>query len=257
VPCHSARRGLAIDGAMAVHGSRGQGVCRHAAREIAEYRLGPRTEVAGLPGGCIQRDRDTEPMRGSWVHIGRLWTNGEPFLAVDAALRDAWHGCSNDDEFDQLVELGPENTSIPVGAGRAVLVGGDGVVRDDSWIEVFEAASGLVAIVQAAGPDYPGALARALDHPDAEDECSRPRTPRTRPPAARRRRVHVAAGPPRPSRRCPSRRCRSGGSRCSRCAARSRAAHRRSVTTGRGRSPRPASPPAPARRRARGPGAGR
>jgi hypothetical protein len=127
------------------------------------------SNAAGPPGGCI--DRDTEAMRGSWAHIGRLWTNGEPFLAVDAALRDAWHGFSNDDEFDQLVELGPENTSIPVGAGRAVLVGGDGVVRDDSWIEVFEAASGLVAIVQAAGPDYPGVLARALDHPDAEDEA--------------------------------------------------------------------------------------
>jgi hypothetical protein len=108
-------------------------------------------------------------MRGSWVHIGRLWTNGEPFLAVDAALRDAWHGFSND-EFDQIVELGLEDTSVPVGDGRAVIVGADGVVRDDSWIEVFEAASGLLAIVQASGPDYPDVLARALDHPDAEDE---------------------------------------------------------------------------------------
>jgi hypothetical protein len=108
-------------------------------------------------------------MQDSWVHVGRLWTNGEPFLAVDAALRDAWHGFSND-EFDQIVELGPQDTSIPVGAGRAVLVGGDGVVRDDSWIEVFEAASGLVAIVQASGPNYPDVLAIALDYPDAEDE---------------------------------------------------------------------------------------
>ena len=42
-------------------------------------------------------------------------------------------------------------TSIPVDAGRAVFVA-DGVVRDDSWMEVFEAASGLAAIVQASGP---------------------------------------------------------------------------------------------------------
>jgi hypothetical protein len=104
-----------------------------------------------------------------WLHVGRLWTNGEPFLALDAALRDAWHGFS-DDEFDQVVGLGLQETSITVGAGRAVLVGGDGVVRDDSWIEVFEAASGRVALVQASGPDYPAVLAGALGYPDGEDE---------------------------------------------------------------------------------------
>ena len=103
------------------------------------------------------------------MHVGRLWTNGEPFLAVDAALRDAWHG-SSDDDFEQVVELGPEDTGVPVGAGRAVLVGGDGVVRDDSWIEVFVAASGVVAIVQAAGPDYRRALAGALEYPDDKDD---------------------------------------------------------------------------------------
>src|SRR6266496_653337 len=37
-------------------------------------------------------------------------------------------------------------------------------------MEVFEAASGRVAIVQASGPDYPDALARALEYPDADDE---------------------------------------------------------------------------------------
>jgi hypothetical protein len=66
--------------------------------------------------------------------------------------------------------VGEEDTSVPVGDGRAVIVGADGVVRDDSWIEVFEAASGLLAIVQASGPDYPDVLARALDYPDAEDD---------------------------------------------------------------------------------------
>src|SRR5215831_4826145 len=108
-------------------------------------------------------------MRDAWIHVGRLWTNGEPFLAVDAALGDAWHGLSND-EFGQIIGLGPHDTSIPVGAGRAVLVGGDGEVRDDSWIEVF-AAGGLVAIVQAAGPDYPDVLARALGYPDVDDQA--------------------------------------------------------------------------------------
>jgi len=115
--------------------------------------------------------RDTEPMPDAWTHVGRLWTNGEPFLAVDAALRDAWQGLSND-EYDQIIGLRPEDTSIPVGAGRAVLVGGDGEVRDDSWIEVFAAAGGLVAIVQAAGLDYPDVLARALDYPDVDDQAA-------------------------------------------------------------------------------------
>jgi hypothetical protein len=103
------------------------------------------------------------------MHVGRLWTNGEPFLAVDATLRDAWQGFSGD-QFSQVVGLGPEDTSIAVGSGRAAVVGADAVVRDDSWMEVFEAASGRVAIVQAAGPDYPDALARALEYPDADDE---------------------------------------------------------------------------------------
>jgi hypothetical protein len=61
-------------------------------------------------------------------------------------------------------------TSITVGTGRAAVAGADGVVRDDSWMEVFEAASGRVAIVQASGPDHPDALTRALEYPDADDE---------------------------------------------------------------------------------------
>jgi hypothetical protein len=113
--------------------------------------------------------RDTGPVRDTWLHIGRLWTNGEPFLAVDAAIRGAWHGFSNDD-YDQVVALSWENTSVPVGTGRAVLVGADGVVRADNWMEVFESEAGVVAIVQAAGPDYPGVLARALGYPAADDQ---------------------------------------------------------------------------------------
>ena len=108
-------------------------------------------------------------MRDRWVHVGRLWTNGDPFLAVDAALRHAWHGYSNDD-YDQVIPLGWQDTSVPVGVGRAVLVGADGVVRDDSWIEVFATDTGLVAIVQASGPDYPDVLAKALGYPDTDDQ---------------------------------------------------------------------------------------
>lgn len=111
----------------------------------------------------------TERMR-SWVHVGRLWTNGEPFLAVDAALRQGWRGGSDEDLYeDRIVGLGPDVTSIPVGNGAAVLVGGDGVVRDDSWMEVLEANDGARAIVQAAGCDYRRAVAQALNYPDGGD----------------------------------------------------------------------------------------
>ncbi|MGA4995127.1 hypothetical protein [Nonomuraea bangladeshensis] len=107
------------------------------------------------------------------MHIGRLWTNGDPFLAVDASLRGAWHGFS-DNQYDDIVDLGPEDTSIPVGAGRAALVGADGVVRDDSWMEVFQAEDGGIAVVQASGPDYPRVLTEALRYPDTDDEDGGP-----------------------------------------------------------------------------------
>ncbi|WP_211267076.1 hypothetical protein [Nonomuraea candida] len=107
------------------------------------------------------------------MHAGRLWTNGDPFLVVDAALRGAWRGFS-DSRYDDIVDLGPETTGIPVGAGRAALVGTDGVVRDDSWLEVFEGEDGGIAVVQASGPDYPRVLTEALRHPTTDDDDGDP-----------------------------------------------------------------------------------
>lgn len=113
---------------------------------------------------------DTGPMHDPWEHIGRLWTNGDPFLAVDAALRSAWRGFSND-AYDLVVALSRyEDTSVPVGAGRGVLVGADGVVGHYTWMEVFTTKSGCIAVVQASGPDYPGMLARALGYPVEDDQ---------------------------------------------------------------------------------------
>ena len=54
---------------------------------------------------------DTGPMHDPWEHIGRLWTNGDPFLAVDAALRSAWRGFSNDD-YDLVVALSRYENSM-------------------------------------------------------------------------------------------------------------------------------------------------
>jgi hypothetical protein len=70
----------------------------------------------------------------------------------------------------QVIPPGWQVTSVAVGTGQAALVGADGVVRDDSWIEVFQREMGLIAIVQASGPDYPEVLARALGYPVADDQ---------------------------------------------------------------------------------------
>lgn len=107
-------------------------------------------------------------VRNNWDHVGRLWTNGEQFLAMDSAGRSDWRG-HTDDEFDRTVNLTWQETGLTVGSGMAALVGGDGVVRDDSWIEVFRGASGALAFVQAAGPDYRKVLAAALEYPDDQD----------------------------------------------------------------------------------------
>lgn len=136
----------------------------------AEGRPSGCNRVIHARGGTLPgQQRDTEFVNHHWTHVGRLWTNGDPFLAIDATLRDAWRGFSQD-EYSQVAGLGPQDASIAVGTGRAAVVGADAVVRDDSWMEVFEAADGQVAIVQAAGPDYPDVLARALKYPDADDE---------------------------------------------------------------------------------------
>ncbi|GLY07864.1 hypothetical protein [Actinoplanes sp. NBRC 101535] len=103
-----------------------------------------------------------------WIHIGRFWSNGEQFLAVDSAGRADWRGDS-DDEFDRTLDLTPSEVGLTVGPRTAALVGGDGVVRDDSWVEIFRDGSGVLAFVQAAGPDYRKVLAAALAHPDDAD----------------------------------------------------------------------------------------
>jgi hypothetical protein len=97
-----------------------------------------------------------------WTHIGRLWSNGEPYLAVDSELRHRWLGSSDDEYFDRIVDLSPEETRILLGDEAAAVVGGDGVVRDDSWMEVFESADGAIAVVQASGDDYPQVVFEAL-----------------------------------------------------------------------------------------------
>jgi hypothetical protein len=104
-----------------------------------------------------------------WDHVGRLWTFGEPFLAVDAGIRSAWRGFSDDTYFGQVVDMGPRDTGISVGAARGLLVGSDGLVSDEGWVEVFLSDDGSIALVHVGGPDYRRVLEEALEYPHDKD----------------------------------------------------------------------------------------
>ncbi|SOD97396.1 hypothetical protein [Blastococcus haudaquaticus] len=109
-------------------------------------------------------------MPRTWSHVGRCWTNGEPFLALDADLLGEWFGMSGG-AYERLVpDLSYEKTSVPIGRGSAALVLTDGDVGDEGWLEVFRDDDGAIAIIQAGGPDYPGILGAALAHPTDDDE---------------------------------------------------------------------------------------
>jgi hypothetical protein len=105
-----------------------------------------------------------------WEHVGRLWTNGEPFLAVDAEIRSAWRGFSDDTYFDQVVHMGPEDTGISVGTRRGVLVGIDAALSDEGWVEVLVSDDGSIALLYAAGATYRRILEAALAYPHDDDQ---------------------------------------------------------------------------------------
>lgn len=110
-------------------------------------------------------------MRRSWTHVGRCWTNGEPFLALDADLLPSWHGMSGQ-AYEALVpQLTYELTVVAVGTGAAGLVLTDPEIGDEGWLEVFRADDGSVAVVQVDAGDYRGTLDAALAFPATDDQA--------------------------------------------------------------------------------------
>ena len=104
-----------------------------------------------------------------WTHVGRLWSDGEIYLALDAPHLASWAGFSHD-HYEPLCDLGQNVTSTPVGEGSAGLIAPDGAVNDESWLEVFRDQQ-HIRIVQASGEDYRAVLQAALEHPlDDDDE---------------------------------------------------------------------------------------
>jgi len=81
-------------------------------------------------------------------------------LVADSLVAAGWHGY-DETEYERVIDRPQGVDAFAVGAGAGVLIG-DGVVRDDSWIEVFASSDGGFAAVQAAGADYAATLRAAL-----------------------------------------------------------------------------------------------
>jgi hypothetical protein len=92
-------------------------------------------------------------------------------LVADSLVAAGWRG-SDDTEYDRVITHPEGLSAFEVGAGVGVLIG-DGVVRDDSWIEVFAAPEGGFAAVQAGGVDYAATLRAGLAVP-GDDETGPP-----------------------------------------------------------------------------------
>jgi hypothetical protein len=112
----------------------------------------------------------------AWINVGRVWTNGDCFLALDATLLPHWRGLSDDTYQSVVVGLDQEVTSVRVGSEAAALVATDPEVGDEGWIEVFQ-SDGAIALIQAAPDDdaaYGQLVTTALKYPSDEDERGDP-----------------------------------------------------------------------------------
>jgi len=113
-------------------------------------------------------------MTRSWTHVGRCWSNGEPFLAMDAELLPAWRG-ESDSAYERLVPvLAYDVTSVPLDHGSAALLLPDPDVGVEGWLEVFRCGDDALAVVQASAGDYPAVLSVALDFPAHDDSAGDP-----------------------------------------------------------------------------------
>ncbi|MGY2003771.1 hypothetical protein [Blastococcus sp. SYSU DS1024] len=109
-------------------------------------------------------------MPRTWTHVGRCWTDGEPFLALDSDLLPHWRGLSEQGYEALAPQLDYQLTGVRLGGSTAALVLTDPEVGDEGWLEVFRADDGSIAVVQAAASDYRGTLDAALGFPEAGDQ---------------------------------------------------------------------------------------
>jgi hypothetical protein len=94
------------------------------------------------------------------IHIGRIWSNGEPLLAMDASLLAAWR--SSEDQLVPIMSSGWDVTSGRIDGEDIGVVRFDATVNDSGWLELFKYANEQVVIVQAVGTPYRQVLDAAL-----------------------------------------------------------------------------------------------
>ena len=100
------------------------------------------------------------------MHVGSLWTNGEPYLAMDSVLLPQWRGWSDDSYNTLIVPLSQEHNTIVIGDRAVAVVGADSEVVDEGWLDVFCSGDDQVTLVQCGG----GArLLEALTYPEDGD----------------------------------------------------------------------------------------
>ena len=89
-------------------------------------------------------------------HLGRVWSDGDPFVLLDRALADGWE--AQVDDYEQLVvgALGRGEVEIAVGAGRGVLLG-------------HEAGEGALEVFRLGARDLLALIASYADEPDVEE----------------------------------------------------------------------------------------
>lgn len=97
-----------------------------------------------------------------WRHVGRVYSHGEQYLVLDPPLLDSWHG--TDEEVDELIDLGTQATTVPVGAGAAGIVAVDTSIDDQGWLEVFRRGDDRLTVVQGVGEPYRDVMVAALLH---------------------------------------------------------------------------------------------
>jgi hypothetical protein len=107
---------------------------------------------------------------GAWTHIGRAWSNGEPFLALDGDLVPEWRATR--DQCDALFSLSWSAATIRLHSGTAGIINFDGTVNDCGWLELFRNTHNQIAIVQAVGSPYPDVLRQALAYPPEQDDAT-------------------------------------------------------------------------------------
>src|SRR3712207_7329297 len=109
-----------------------------------------RRSLTPSPADAVDTATDDDGrMPRTWTHVGRCWTNGEPFLALDETLLPEWRGGGGGGDGgevsrpDQRLPVRPRRGGIARGVWIRPAGGGGG------WLEVVHAGERRGAVGEA------------------------------------------------------------------------------------------------------------